>query len=159
MDGVDNRDFLPASTSSKPAKAANGEITPHEEQDKKDEPLPIRRKSLVHVPDMSLDDLELDDEDNGQDPDREPQRSSKESPLRKGPQDSIPTLNNANVAEESNEPGKPNSAFECMAAHHKISPQRVILLFPCHGVHLVGSRQLPDLFLPSRAWNAPVSSL
>jgi hypothetical protein len=148
MDGAENTDFLLASTSSKPAQAANGKIMPHEEQDKMDEPLQTRRKSSVHVPDMSLDDLEPDDED-GQDLVRQPQR--------KIPQDSMPTLNNSNVAEESNEPGKSNSAVECTAAHHN---------FVCHSTLFLPmdfippeSRQLPDLFLPSRAWNASVPSL
>jgi len=122
MDGVENRDFLLAS---KPGPVADDEITHHEEQDKMEESLQTRKKSSIHVPDMSLDDLELDDEEN-QDLDRKPQNGSAESLLRKGRQGSIPTFNNANVAEESNEPGKSNSAFECVAAHHNL------LFTTCH---------------------------
>jgi hypothetical protein len=147
MDGAENRDFLLASTSSKPGLVADDEITRHEEQDRMEETLQTRKKSLVHVPDMNLDDLELDDEE-GQDPDRKPQTSGAESLLRKGRQDSIPTFNNANATEESNEPGKPNSAFECVAADHNLF---FTTCHSCHGFISLGSRQLSDLFLPSRA--------
>lgn len=112
MDGEEDRDILPARTSSKPADTADQEINLDQKQTRPEETNRSKRRSILYGLDRSLDDLELDEDD---DQERRPPRRDADNSRRKRKKSSV--VNDANVAHDSNEPGKPKSAVRQVAAY------------------------------------------